>query len=357
MFFSTKDLKKRINFARDVVRQKSAMEILKNFKVKISDKGLFLKASNLFTEINIKVDKAVGDSGDSFEKEFLVDANFFSKIVSSAKSDQFDISEDGKSDSVVKLSEKSSQYIIPIINSDDFPGSLKAGKSYNSIKLDVIKRISPLSITTVDRKTKIADYKGIFFGEDKIISSDRSEISFTENTSGISNVMLSPDDVLMITKIFKDPQVSINEDVVSFKEDKIQYKCRSLASKYPVNYNQLTDCEIQKKYEIDKKLFIESVEKAVMLDSSEIKRVDIKAENNIIKFAGFGVGKSNHEMLTDSQVEFEFHINGVSLMQALSNLAGEKLYIASKEMGVSGNYFIIAINELDDYYMLGALSI
>jgi len=334
---STK-LSKAINVVSPVVKDKNALPILSDLLIESNKEQLKITASNgeIMTSISIEL-----QSEKSFS--FCISKTLISNILSSLPSIDLTLE-------VIKneltISSKLGSYVLPIVNSDEYPKSSAIGE-FNSFKVDSELFLDGLrkAIPFVDTTTENLDRILIKSENNKLNIAGLSNICFYEkefdyNGDDIEVVLTTSSAKFLVDTVSPDEDLSINynENFFCVYFDNVSIEIRQLAVKFP-NYRKiLNSLRKEKPLVFDLEILSASVKRISAVSDKDNNSLIIDLEKNTAKlyyennFLNHKVNESIVCEYSDEPIKIGFNIQ--KLKQILSILDDVNIFMTEPTLPI-----------------------
>ncbi|HUI90773.1 MAG TPA: DNA polymerase III subunit beta [Chitinivibrionales bacterium] len=326
-----------IQKAYPLIPLKTSLQILSNFKISISKKGISFSATDLDHSI-IASAEAVADG----EAEITVNARKLFEIIREMPEGDIHLSLDANV--LIIENKKGFSCKIAGIGTEDFPAfpEIKNGTDF-SVKVDSLKEMIIKSSFAVSKDESRTCLCGVLWkferGEIGMVATDghrlgysfyKSEEKFEKNVS----MIISPKSLLHLVRIIDEKkaedtvQVSMSEKYVLFTLDSVKICSKLIDGPYP-DYEKAIPKVNPKKAIIDKTLLYEAVKRVSILSNQKTHLVKFVFKNKKLEVVVLNrdIGGEARELL-DIDYEGPEHTVGFNaqyLMEIISIISVTKI--------------------------------
>lgn len=330
-----------IKMALQAIDNKHSIPILKNLLIEMKGDNIYLKATDLDWGIIVKVPAIISSEGST-----TVPGKLFLAIMKELKYQpiEFENIEFENGEHLFTINYKKYQARLITLPSDDFPKFPNTDKNTNDfISLQANTLVNALKQTIFVGDVRCGDYRfksvkfDIIDGRINLISTDGHRLAIKGiRKTGIKKKQESPiinttslKKIINVLKELKHESVNIilNNKWLIIKHGNVKMFFRCLETKYP-NYNQLLDMGFKSKFEINKSMFLKSMNRLRKLKGHSAK-ISLKKNKYIELFCSDSYEIHAHEILktpfTGENLENRYNL--YYLIQGIKKANGENICI------------------------------
>lgn len=325
-----KDLSEGLNSIGRVMGGNTTLPILKGFIMSAADNKITLFATNIDTSIKISIKAEILEEGEIV----VAEGKLFSDIVKKLPKEEILIEQEENS---IKIKSGRSKSTVSIMNTDDYPKApeFQIDKDL-SLQGDILIDMINKSVFAVSNETVRPILTGICFEIKsnilKVVALDgfRVAYNYTRVNSEDFIAILPGKGALEISRsIDSGSEITLNfgnNHCLLTSENK-EITVRLLEGEF-MKYDSIIPSEHTKVVEINKKAFIDALERATILATDEKIPVKFTLENSKLKISCISkLGNLNeHITVEDSNEElFEIAFNSKLLLDGLKNFNSENI--------------------------------
>lgn len=334
---SKDELMNALNICQKAVSTKTSNPLLEGILFKSYDQTLLLRSTNLEIGIQIVIDADVAIDG-----EIVIKSSLIGELIRKLSGSEVFIETNSKNQ--VKIDCLMSNFTIKGLEADEYPQFPEVIDDYSfSVDADVLKDLIRGTIFAVAVIENIPVLTGVKveISEDNInlIAMDGYRLAF--RTAKLMNALEEPNSVIIPSKSLSEIAkviaaysgeivVKFSKNQIFFEMDRIQFTSRLLEGDF-IDYKQIIPSEKTSHVKINRKLLIESSERAALLareGKNNLIKLDFNQEQLILTSNAAEIGDVFEVIPIINEGEaIKIAFNSKYLIEALKAIEEEDLII------------------------------
>lgn len=334
-------LLENLNYVSKAITNKTIIPILNGIKFELTDKGLYLTATDseliIQTFIENQKIKTIDSTGTT-----IIQSKYLLDII--RKMPEEDINFELVDELKIRIYSKKNQYSLNCLNSKEFPKfKLEESKSTLNLKNSELKEMifqTSYAISTQESRPLLTGINlNIYDNIMEITATDsyrlaKKTMKFKNNIDEEKNIVIPGKNLIELAKILNDTdetRIDIFTNKIIFRSQNIIFQSNLLSGTYPNTTNLIpTDFEII--LEVNYKEFFDAVDRVSLLTQNKEKNIiKMQIETKKIKLSSYAseIGKVEENIIADQNNDktLDISYSAKYMLETLRTISSEKIII------------------------------